>query len=249
MGQCPTPLPFRRRPPRLPSGRRGSRRSVSVGWCSAHRGISHGMPFGACRLDHAAGNRDRTERMADTEPLTEVLAEFARTMVTDFPIQAFLDHLVERIVEVLPVSAAGVTLISPGATPVHVPASNTVALRSEGLQSELGEGACVEAYGTGEPVPVDDVESDARFARFTTTRCRFKPVAARQMSRCAHRSRDDPEKELSADKHGPERAPADVAAGIGLRRHPPPPAARRGHRQVGDAPVTLRAAPGRRRPA
>ena len=69
--------------------------------------------------------------MADTDPLTEVLAEFARTMVTDFPIQAILDRLVERIVEVLAVSAAGVTLISPGATPVQVAASNTAALRSE----------------------------------------------------------------------------------------------------------------------
>jgi EAL domain-containing protein (putative c-di-GMP-specific phosphodiesterase class I) len=45
--------------------------------------------------------------------LSEGLGEFARTMVTDFPIQAVLDDLVERIVDVRPITAAGVTLISP----------------------------------------------------------------------------------------------------------------------------------------
>lgn len=49
--------------------------------------------------------------------LDQVLLEFARTLVTDFPIQGILDHLVERIVDVLPVSAAGVTLITPGQDP------------------------------------------------------------------------------------------------------------------------------------
>jgi hypothetical protein len=35
----------------------------------------------------------------DKEKLTEVLSEFARTMVTDFPIQGILEHLVKRIVD------------------------------------------------------------------------------------------------------------------------------------------------------
>lgn len=48
---------------------------------------------------------------------SDVLSEFARTMVTDFPIQAILGRLVTRIVELLPITAAGVTLISPGLDP------------------------------------------------------------------------------------------------------------------------------------
>ena len=36
------------------------------------------------------------------DKLSAVLSEFARTLATDFPIQGILDHLVERIVEVLP---------------------------------------------------------------------------------------------------------------------------------------------------
>jgi hypothetical protein len=46
--------------------------------------------------------------------LSSVLGEFARTLLTDFPIQTILDHLVVRIVDVLPITSAGVTLIVPG---------------------------------------------------------------------------------------------------------------------------------------
>ena len=57
--------------------------------------------------------------------LADLLSEFARTLVTDFPIQAILDHLVVRIVDVLPITAAGVTVISPGPTPSTSPPPTT----------------------------------------------------------------------------------------------------------------------------
>jgi diguanylate cyclase (GGDEF)-like protein len=102
----------------------------------------------------------------DEQQLSDVLSEFARTLVTDFPIQGILDHLVERIVEVLPVSAAGVTLIAPGADPRYVAASDGSALRYEKLQTQLGEGPCLAAYHTGEAVAVADLREDGRFPRF-----------------------------------------------------------------------------------
>jgi diguanylate cyclase (GGDEF)-like protein len=98
--------------------------------------------------------------------LSDVLGEFARTMVTDFPIQAILDHLVTRIVEVLPVTSAGVTLISPTMDPRYVAASNADALRFERLQTELGEGPCLAAYTSGTKVLVPDLANDHRFQRF-----------------------------------------------------------------------------------
>ena len=100
------------------------------------------------------------------EDLADVLGEFARTMVTDFPIQAILDHLVERIVEILPVTAAGVTLIEPGLEPQHVAASDASALRYEKLHSELGEGPCLAAYASGNATSVPDLRLDDRFPRF-----------------------------------------------------------------------------------
>ena len=101
-----------------------------------------------------------------SEDLADVLSEFARTMVTDFPIQGILDHLVKRIVDVLPVTAAGVTLIAPGLEPQYVAASDPSALRYEKLQTELGEGPCLAAYSTDEAISVPDLRLEDRFPRF-----------------------------------------------------------------------------------
>jgi diguanylate cyclase (GGDEF)-like protein len=104
--------------------------------------------------------------MVHEAKLSVVLGEFARTMLTDFPIQAILDHLVERIVGVLPIDAAGVTLISPGIAPHYVAASDASALRWERLQTELGEGPCTLAYESGEEVLAPDLRLDQRFPNF-----------------------------------------------------------------------------------
>jgi len=101
------------------------------------------------------------------EELADLLSEFARTMVTDFPIQGILDHLVKRIVDVMPVTAAGVTLITPGLDPRYVAASNPSALRYEKLQTELDEGPCLAAYRTGEAISVPDLCVENRFPKFT----------------------------------------------------------------------------------
>jgi len=105
--------------------------------------------------------------VAREERLSDVLSEFARTLVTDFPIQAILDHLVLRIVDVLPVSAAGVTLISPGEKPRYIAASDESALTFEHLQAEVGEGPCLAAYETGAAVCVPDLRASTRFPNFT----------------------------------------------------------------------------------
>ena len=102
-----------------------------------------------------------------SEALADVLSEFARTMVTDFPIQGILDHLVRRIVEIMPITAAGVTLISPGLDPRYIAASNGSALRFEQLQTELGEGPCVAAYHSGDAISVPDLRDEQRFPGFT----------------------------------------------------------------------------------
>ena len=52
--------------------------------------------------------------------LSDVLSEFARTLVTDFPIQAILDHLVVRIVDVLPGQRRGCHVDRAGVgAPLH----------------------------------------------------------------------------------------------------------------------------------
>jgi diguanylate cyclase (GGDEF)-like protein len=105
-------------------------------------------------------------RVVHENKLSDVLTEFARTLATDFPIQGILDHLVQRIVEILPVTAAGVTLIAAGKAPHYISASDDSALRFERLQTQIGQGPCLAAYESGEPVAAPDLGTDERFPQF-----------------------------------------------------------------------------------
>ncbi len=50
--------------------------------------------------------------------------------------------------------------------PRYVAASDESALRFERLQTELGEGPCITAFESGEPVSVNDVRVDHRYPTF-----------------------------------------------------------------------------------
>jgi diguanylate cyclase (GGDEF)-like protein len=105
--------------------------------------------------------------VVNEDKLSAVLSEFARTLITDFPIQGILDHLVERIVEVLPITSAGVTLISAGMAPRYIAASDESAMRFERLQTEIGQGPCITAYESGKAVSICDVAVDTRYPKFS----------------------------------------------------------------------------------
>ena len=105
--------------------------------------------------------------MVTEDRLSSVLSEFARTLVTDFPIQGILDHLVLRIVDLLPIEAAGVSLISPTTHPRLIAGSDESAVRYEQLQTALGEGPCIAAFETDEPISIPNLAEDDRFPRFT----------------------------------------------------------------------------------
>lgn len=99
--------------------------------------------------------------------LSDLLTEFARTLVTDSPIQSILDPLVVRIVDLLPVGSVGATLISTTGGPRHIAASDSSARRFVRLQAEMAEGPCMAAYSTGACVTVPDLRDDKRFPAFT----------------------------------------------------------------------------------
>jgi signal transduction histidine kinase/CheY-like chemotaxis protein len=69
-------------------------------------------------------------------------------------------------VDILPITASGVTLITETTKPEYVAASDASALRFEQLQSDLGEGPCLAAYRAGEAVAIADLRSDDRFKKF-----------------------------------------------------------------------------------
>jgi GAF domain-containing protein len=104
--------------------------------------------------------------VVNEDRLSLVLSEFARTLITDFPIQGILDRLVERITHVLPVASAGVTLISDSMEPHYVAASGESALHFERLQADMGQGPCIAAYTSGNPVLIADLSAETRFPEF-----------------------------------------------------------------------------------
>ena len=96
-----------------------------------------------------------------------MLSEFARTLATDFSIPGILEHLVHRVVRVLPIDAAGVTLIAPDSAPEYVAASDESALRFEQLQTELDDGPCLAAYRTNRAIAIPNLAENTDFPRFT----------------------------------------------------------------------------------
>jgi sigma-B regulation protein RsbU (phosphoserine phosphatase) len=103
----------------------------------------------------------------DEKRLASVLVDFARTLTSDFSIQTILDHLVDHIVEVIPVDGAGVLLMDSDTEHHFVAASDDVILGVEALQMDLQEGPCLQAYRTGAHVAVRDLAHDSTFARFS----------------------------------------------------------------------------------
>ena len=108
----------------------------------------------------------RSRAMIRDDELFSLLSQFPSTLLTDFPIQGILQRLVEMIVETLPVTAVGITLISPTSTPHFIAASNDDALRFEHLQTDTGQGPCMLAYESGVAVTVPHMQHELRFPEF-----------------------------------------------------------------------------------
>ncbi|HTW19152.1 MAG TPA: diguanylate cyclase, partial [Mycobacteriales bacterium] len=101
--------------------------------------------------------------MIQQDALSAALRDFARTLAADYPIQRILDHLVERVVEVLPVSAAGLTVFSDDVARYHA-GSADFAAQIEMLQAGAGEGPSVEAFRSGRVVSIPDLHAEHRYA-------------------------------------------------------------------------------------
>jgi len=101
------------------------------------------------------------------EKLTALLKTFARTLVTEYPIEDSLDRFCAGIVDVLDADGAGIMLEDAGGDLRFVAASNDVIRRLEQLQIDCGEGPCVAAYESGGPTLIDDLDADTRFSKFS----------------------------------------------------------------------------------
>ncbi|WP_150308418.1 putative bifunctional diguanylate cyclase/phosphodiesterase [Planctomonas psychrotolerans] len=105
--------------------------------------------------------------MDNNEPMAGVLADFARSM-TDLPPHAIVDMLLDRVVELLPVTSAAVTLNarSDPALARSVSATDAPARRLAELQNESGQGPAAMVIETGGAVHAPDLAEDQMFGEF-----------------------------------------------------------------------------------
>lgn len=98
--------------------------------------------------------------------LSAVLGELARTLVADYSVQDILDHLADRIVTALPVTAAGIALVLPPTPPYYLAASSGADRPTDIRRLDLSEGPGMLAYETGRTLMVPDLSGEDRFPRF-----------------------------------------------------------------------------------
>jgi len=106
----------------------------------------------------------------DTEPqdegLAETFAEVARVLRTDTSVQATLDRIVELAAKTINgCDHAGMTLVEGGK--VRVPAAtDDVPPQVDAIQSETGEGPCLDAIREHDVFQTDDLAGEARWPKF-----------------------------------------------------------------------------------
>jgi hypothetical protein len=110
-----------------------------------------------------------TENLRETRVL-EAVASLVDSLLDDFDIVDLLTDLTEQCTELLDVAAAGLLLADPRRQ-LHLMAATSEATRElELFQLQADQGPCLDCYGSGTPVSVPDVQTEAaRWPRFAST--------------------------------------------------------------------------------
>lgn len=118
---------------------------------------------------------DVSRATARESALIETFADLADTMVDDYDTVDLLHVLVERSVALLDVAAAGLTLADQRGSMQVMAASSEHTRLLELFQLESAQGPCLDAFHTGRPISVDDLNAPQATSRWPI----FAPEAVR----------------------------------------------------------------------
>nr|MDQ3642798.1 GAF domain-containing protein [Actinomycetota bacterium] len=105
--------------------------------------------------------------MTREECLARTLVELADTLVDDFDVVELLALLVERSVELLDATAAGLVLADEAGVLQHIVSTSEATESIERFQVQHGEGPCVDCFRAGEAVISDNLsEAPERWPAF-----------------------------------------------------------------------------------
>jgi GAF domain-containing protein len=102
----------------------------------------------------------------DSQALTRVLAEFARTLASRYEVSDVLHSLAEHIVEILDAAGTGVSLVDAEGRLRTVTGVNELSSRLEASEEELQEGPCVDAFREGRVLRVPDLSQSGSWPRW-----------------------------------------------------------------------------------
>ena len=106
------------------------------------------------------------ELAPDHGKLLAVLRDFACAVSGGVSVQQTLDRLLAHIIEILPVTSAGIAVVAGGSNPTFTATSGDQALQYESLQTELSEGPRVQVCESGRAVQIADLRTQSQFPRF-----------------------------------------------------------------------------------
>jgi GAF domain-containing protein len=147
--------------------------------------------------------------MADQSALKRAFADYARTIAGRYDIGDVLYRLTDQVTEVLGVDGAGVSLRDADATLQFVTASDETITRAERAQVEAQEGACHDAFASGQVVTVADLTAEQRWPTF---RRRALDVGLRAVAGIPLRVEDQRIGALDVYSRTPREWPADDVA-------------------------------------
>ena len=121
--------------------------------------------------------------MADRAALYRALAQYARTLMHEYNVGDVLYQLTDQVVSVIGIGGAGVSLGTPEGRLQFVTATDERVARLEEKQMNAAEGACQDAYQSGDRVLVVDLDRASYWPSYApmALKAGFQAVAALPM--------------------------------------------------------------------